>query len=181
MKALTKLTKLALFLSLTSSTLFAGAETFYEHRKVMKSEPIYEYIYETKSNQECYEEQIKVPQRRANSFNSNSIGLDTIIGATTGVIVGNQIGKGNGRTAAKIIGGILGGAVANKMRNQHSPSDYNQNHTYETRTQCYDRPITTKKKMITGYKNYFVYNGNEHFNVSKKPRKKVKIRHTIDF
>lgn len=178
MKTLKLLTTI---LILGASSLFAGGDTYYEHAKVIKSEPIFEYVYETKSNKECYEEKVRVNNRKSRGYNTNSIGLDTIIGATTGVIIGNQIGKGNGRTAAKIIGGLMGGAVANNMRDRYEPYNDNRGYTYETRTKCYDNPTQIRKKMITGYKNYFVYNGNEHFKVSNKIRRKVRITHTIDF
>jgi len=170
-----------------ASTLIAGGETYYEHARVTKSEPIYEYVYKRESNRECYEEKIRVQNHNNNSSNnnsyygSNSIGLDTIIGATTGIVIGNQIGKGNGRTAAKIVGGLLGGVVANNMRNQSNTKSYDEGYTYETRTKCYNNPRTIKRKMVTGYKNYFFYNGNEHFKVTNKPRKKVRITHNIDF
>ena len=44
---------------------------------------------------------------------NNSIGLDTVVGATIGVAIGNQIGKGNGKDVARVAGGLLGAAVAN--------------------------------------------------------------------
>jgi len=47
---------------------------------------------------------------------NNSIGLDTIVGATLGVAIGNQIGKGNGRDVAKVAGGLLGASIANNSR-----------------------------------------------------------------
>ena len=47
---------------------------------------------------------------------NNTIGLDTVVGATLGVAIGNQIGQGSGRDAAKVAGGILGAVVANNTR-----------------------------------------------------------------
>lgn len=173
--------KLLATILLAATTAFAGGETYYDVARVTKSEPIYEYVYEREPHKECYEEKVRVSQPRDNYYDSNSIGLDTIIGATTGVVIGNQIGKGNGRTAAKIIGGIVGGAVANNMRDNYSNNGYQDDYAYEVRTRCYDTSKRVKRKMITGYKNYFVYNGNEHFKVTNKPRKKVRITHTIDF
>lgn len=62
--------------------------------------------------------------------NDNSIGVDTLIGATLGVAVGNQIGSGNGRDVAKVVGGILGASIANSSRDNYN-NDYNRNY-YET-------------------------------------------------
>ena len=44
---------------------------------------------------------------------NNSIGLDTVVGATIGVAIGNQIGKGNGKDVARVAGGLLGATIAN--------------------------------------------------------------------
>jgi hypothetical protein len=60
---------------------------------------------------------------------NNSIGLDTVVGATLGVAIGNQIGGGNGRDVARIAGGILGATIANSTRNT-PPQTYYYNNTY---------------------------------------------------
>lgn len=166
-------------LFLTLSTLQANGTTYYDYAKVTHSEPIYEYVYERIPQEECVEEKVRIPRKSDNYYNSNAIGLDTIIGATTGVVIGNQIGKGNGRTAAKIIGGLMGGAIANNLRDNERYS--NVGHDYEIRTRCYDRSKSVQRKMLTGYKNYFIYNGQEHFKVTHKAKKRIKITHSIDF
>ena len=58
---------------------------------------------------------------------NNTIGLDTVVGATIGVAIGNQIGKGNGKDVARVAGGLLGASIANNSR---TPS-YNNNVYYE--------------------------------------------------
>lgn len=65
----------------------------------------------------------------------NSIGLDTIIGGVAGVALGNQIGSGNGRTVAKVAGGLIGAGIANGMRDNdnrnistRSYNNYNRNY-----------------------------------------------------
>lgn len=60
---------------------------------------------------------------------NNSIGLDTVVGATLGVAIGNQIGSGSGRDVARVAGGILGATIANNSRNTppmtyHNPNSY---------------------------------------------------------
>ena len=65
---------------------------------------------------------------------NNSIGLDTVVGATIGVAIGNQIGKGNGKDVARVAGGLLGAAVANNARtpsydtNKYYDNNYNNNY-----------------------------------------------------
>ena len=168
---------LTLFFTLTAAV--AENSVYYDYAKVTRSEPIYEYVYERIPQEECIKEKVPVYHHTRKDQNSNAIGLDTIIGATTGVVIGNQIGKGNGRTAAKIIGGIMGGAIANNLRDR--PSYEHQGYDYEIRTRCYDRSKSVQRKMLTGYKNYFYYKGQEYSKITHKAKKRIKITHSIDF
>ncbi|WP_323664977.1 glycine zipper 2TM domain-containing protein [Aliarcobacter butzleri] len=59
---------------------------------------------------------------------NNSIGLDTVVGATLGVAIGNQIGSGNRKDVAKVAGGLLGAVIANNSRNTAPTTYYNNNY-----------------------------------------------------
>lgn len=158
--------------------------------RVTYSEPIYTYV--SKNVKECYEVPVQKKvynnrddnYRHSSGYDSNSIGVDTIVGATIGVVIGNQIGKGNGRDAAKIVGGLLGAAVANGTRedrynNTYQSNNYSYETTYETR--CETKKHHRKEKVISGYKNYFSFNGKEYSKMSEQPLRKVRIEHTISF
>jgi len=176
------------------SSLFAGSDRFYDFARVSYSEPIYEYAY-NEPRQECREIRQKVMNNdyddryySNNSKYNDQLGVDTLIGTAAGAIIGSQIGKGNGRVAAQIVGGLLGAKVAHEVRNNYKPDydRYNNNNRYdnaryETRTECYDVAYKQREKVITGYKNFFVYNGVEHFKITKRPQRKIKITHTINF
>ena len=174
---------------LSVTYLFAGGNRFHDFAKVRYSEPIYEYVYDRGSVRECKEVRHKVrnyDDRYYSSANYNDeLGVDTLIGTSAGVVIGSQIGRGNGRVAAQIVGGLLGAKVAHEVRNNYRVeprySGNHDNYRYETSTECYDRPNRTKRKMITGYKNYFVYNGVEHFKVTTRPKRKIRITHSIDY
>ena len=179
---------------LSVTSLFAGSDRFNDFVKVKYSEPIYEYVYHRSSQKECKEVRYKVRNNYKDNYDdryyssnyNDQLGVDTLIGTAAGAIIGSQIGKGNGRVAAQIVGGLLGAKVAHEVRNNYKP-DYQNNrydrddYRYETRTECYDKPKKHKRKVVTGYKNYFVYNGVEHFKIASRPLRKVKITHTIDF
>lgn len=45
----------------------------------------------------------------------NSLGGGTVLGAVIGGALGNQVGKGDGRTAATIAGAVIGGAVGHDV------------------------------------------------------------------
>lgn len=156
---------IALFL-ICSSFVFAKESVSVNYAYVSHNEPIYEYDR-------------AVPQYRyknRHQRNDNNIGLDTLIGGTIGVAIGNQIGKGNGRTAAKVVGGILGASIANNMRNQKV---YNSYDIYED--DYYDRYEVRDRRVLVGYRNYFTYNGQEHYKVSNRPLRKVRITNIIRY
>lgn len=176
------------------SSSFAGSEKFYDYAKVKYSEPIYEYKYDQQKRQKCEEVRYRVDNYDNRNYSSNkednSLGIDTLIGTAAGTIIGSQIGGGNGRVAAQIVGGLLGAKVAHEIRNNYKPdynsntynARYDDNYRYETKTECYD--IVDKgaqRKVITGYKNYFVYNGREHYKITNQPTNQVKVTHSISF
>lgn len=173
-----------LMVLLFMTSLFAGNNNFRDFARVKYSEPIYEYVYNRDFVRECREVRHKVRTYDDRNYSSNyndQLGVDTLIGAAAGAVIGSQIGKGNGRVAAQIVGGLLGAKVSHEVRNNYKPERRYNNYRYETSTECYDRPNRTKRKMITGYKNYFVYNGVEHFKITDRPVRKIRINHTIDF
>ncbi|RXJ70061.1 hypothetical protein CRV08_00415 [Halarcobacter ebronensis] len=178
--------KRAVIISLfLSSFLFAGGDRYYEYAKVTYSEPIYDYVYDNHPNRICKEVRYKVRDDYDDGYYSSrrddSLGLDTLVGTTTGVVIGSQIGKGNGRVAAQIVGGLLGAKISHEIRNNYRPQKYD-NYRYEIRTECYDEPTRqTKTRVLSGYKNYFVYNGIKHYKITNEPIKRVQITHTIDF
>ncbi|TBR40661.1 glycine zipper 2TM domain-containing protein [Dyella terrae] len=48
--------------------------------------------------------------------------MGMVIGAVAGGLLGNTIGKGNGRTAATVVGAVAGGAVGNQVgKNNGNP------------------------------------------------------------
>ncbi len=180
--------KIILGVLFLAGSVFAQEEVHYEYINVTHSKPVYEEIEVVKPHRhtsDCFEEYHVQKPRYNNRSSENNIGMDTIIGVASGVIIGNQIGKGNGRTAAKVIGGILGGTVANKMRNyKHVDDSYDDDYYYETKKRkvCNIRHSTTHtKRVLKGYKNYFVYNGKRLHKFTKRPKEQVRVTTTISF
>jgi len=182
--------KIILFLLASFGLLVADTRVYHQKVDVIRSEPFYKTITKQIPYEECrdVEYEQKVPSsytttsRRQN--NDNHIGLDTLIGVAGGAVVGNQIGKGNGRVAAKIIAGLLGGALANNMRSNRETTTYQSNdYYYETKTirKCKTKYETYKEEVNMGYKNYFIYQGKEIFKITNRPKKRLHLKNTISF
>jgi len=166
--------KILLYLLISTSLIFASSLTI--TLPVTHSEPIYRTVTKRIPFQECYDktEQVRVSCNYDDS--ENMIGLDTLIGITAGVVLGNQIGKGNGRSAAKVLGGIAGGLVSNGMRN----SANNNNSCYEERTrrvcETHYEQSTSKRKI--GYKLCAQIEGKEICTSSKNKLSSIDVHIT---
>ena len=103
--------------------------------------------------------------------NNNSIGLDTLVGATIGVAIGNQIGDGNGRDVAKVAGGLLGAAIANNSR---TPTYSNNNPYYNN---SYDNGSYNNNgyERTTTYVNNHYYNDYDRAYIYNRPSPQVTI------
>lgn len=181
--------KILLSILMCGTFAFAKQHTTNFHAYVTHSEPVYEYKYNRHNNydepnyyrsdyNDGYESNYNV-----NRTSNNNIGLDTIVGGTIGVIIGNQIGRGNGKTAAKIVGGLLGASIANNTRYENS--NYIQNSEYRDYNDSHYRykkhNKKRKHKVLVGYRNYFVYKNREFFKFSKHRKNRIRITETINF
>jgi uncharacterized protein YcfJ len=159
-------------LILSSNILMADNDN-YQYKTVyvdvLKSEPIYTNIEKKYPIEECVDKKVII------RHNNNSIGVDTLIGGVLGVALGNQIGKGSGRDAAKVVGGISGALIANNMRNNNHNNDY----TYKTI--CNKKYRYEHVSRLSGYKNYFIINGEKYFKISDRKLNRVKINLTYSW
>jgi uncharacterized protein YcfJ len=57
-------------------------------------------------------------------YRGDSTANGTLLGALIGGAVGNQVGKGDGRTAATVAGAVIGGALGNKVDREHDSTAY---------------------------------------------------------
>lgn len=64
---------------------------------------------------------------------SDNSGVGTVLGGIAGGIIGNQVGRGDGNTAATVAGAVIGGMVGNRI----GQDQVNQN----VQTQCSNYPV----------------------------------------
>ncbi len=129
------------------------------------------YTTKVKVGEHCYEDTVEVDVRCSDT-DTNSIGVDTLVGAVIGVVIGNQIGKGSGRDAAKIIGGLSGAHIANQNRNKTCKS-------YETVTRCVPKYEYKTEYKTVGYNNCAVIDGVKYCKQTKEPIEYLKIKRVI--
>lgn len=174
--------KLLLLISLTTLGFSAiphhqyvdDMETGFTKYKVISSTPITQEV--TKRVRIGNEIQDRIVNRRVpcrNSYkNTNTIGLDTIIGTVAGIAIGNQFRSH--KDVAKVIGGIGGGYLANQMRNSNQGECYEQT-TVQKYIPRYD---TITKHVTVGYNNCTIVDGKKICKESKNKRKFLKVKKT---
>jgi uncharacterized protein YcfJ len=162
-----KIGKIALALGLSCGFLFAEMVKVTEVTKITKP-----YTTKVKVGENCYEDTVEV-EVKCGDTDTNAIGIDTLIGATIGVVVGNQIGRGNGRDAAKIIGGLGGAYAANKMNRQKICK------SYETVTKCEPKYEYKTEYRTVGYNNCAMIDGVKYCKQTKEPIEYLTIKKTV--
>jgi uncharacterized protein YcfJ len=142
--------------------------------RVQESTPITKpYTKKIKVSEQCYEDTVEV-RVACQDRDTNSIGIDTLIGAGLGIALGNQIGKGSGRDVARAGGGVLGAVIANQTRDSRGNCT-----TYETVTRC--TPVyeyVTEHKTV-GYNNCAYIDGQKYCKRTKRPIKWLRFKKSI--
>lgn len=125
-----------------AAALPAGAEDFDDVARVLSVAPRIEQV--NTPRQECttvYQQYRRAPAGVA----------APVVGGVAGAILGNQVGGGNGRTAATAIGAITGAIVGDRVANE-GPE------TYERPVQrC--RVVDHWESRTTGYEVGWEYHG----------------------
>lgn len=140
--------------------------------KVTQSTPIVKpFAQKVEVGKQCYEDTVEVATDCASD--TNSIGLDTIIGGVAGVVLGNQIGKGTGRDVAKILGGIGGAVGANALRGAK------QCKHYKTEQRCEPRYEYRTEERVVGYNNCAYFKGQEYCIQTPNKLDYIKIEESV--
>ena len=146
----------------------------YEKYKVISSTPITKTV--TKKVYTGDEIRERILKRRVpcgEQRDTNTIGIDTIIGAGIGLAVGNKIGKGHGREAARVLGGLSGGYIANQMRNGYG--ECYEDEIVHDRVPRYE---TITQEVITGYNNCVEIDGKRLCKESKMKKDFLRVKKT---
>jgi uncharacterized protein YcfJ len=149
-------------------------ETGFKKYKVISSTPITKEV--TKRVRIGDEIRDRVVNKRVpcgNGYKStNSIGFDTLIGTVAGIAIGNQFH--HHKDAAKVIGGIGGGYIANQIRNRDKAECYEQS-TVQEYIPRYD---TVTEYVTVGYNNCAFVDGEKICKESKNKRNFLKVKKT---
>lgn len=177
-------------LAIVAAAPFAQAADYDDYAKVVSAVPQVEQI--NRPRQECRTEYVQVerqvavqnPNVNQNANNARSPG-GAIIGGLAGAIIGNQVGGGNGRTAATAAGAIVGAIAGDRIGNDSNANAANNNNvTYTTTTeqqpvrQC--KTVDSWESRTNGYKVTYEYHGRSYQAVMPyDPGKRMKVKVSV--
>jgi len=94
------------------------------------------------------------------------------LGAVVGGVLGNTVGKGDGRKAATVLGAVAGGAVGNRAT---------RGGAYEsTQTQCRTVSSVSEQRQIIGYDVEYRYHGDVYVSrLSYDPGDRLRVRVSV--
>jgi len=147
----------------------AGSENIkYAWADVLRVDPVYDRV-QTGAHEEC--EDVPV-DRRVDGGNNNAAG--TVIGAIVGGVLGNTVGKGDGRKAATVAGAVVGGAVGHGVASQDDG--------YYTAPERHCRTVqdNAEERRIIGYDVQYRYRGDVYMSrLDYDPGERVRVRVSV--
>ncbi|HEX5785585.1 MAG TPA: glycine zipper 2TM domain-containing protein [Burkholderiaceae bacterium] len=128
----------------TSACAFAQNADGTDMARVIQTVPVMQQV--AVPRQICTNEVVTVPGQKS--------GAGAVMGGIAGGAIGNQIGQGNGRAAATVIGLIGGAVLGDKIEGGGTPSTQNVQRcstqtVYETRTTAYNVTYEYAGKQYT--------------------------------
>ncbi len=142
-----------------------AASTHYGWAEVLRVDPVYAAVAQP-PQQQCY------PQTVTRRDDSHTGG--TILGAIVGGVLGNTVGKGDGRKAATVAGAVAGGAIGNRVSAAHDRD------ITTTQTVCHPVDNYAPQQQIVGYDVEYRYRGEVYMTrLPYDPGERLRVRITI--
>lgn len=162
---------LALVLMLVSGACLAQSSdveaVHYAWANVTRVNPIFHNVQVSDTAQQCYEQPVV---RREGG--SNTAG--TLLGAVIGGVLGNTVGKGDGRRAATVVGAVTGGAVGNRV------SDNSGRAVHDSVTHCEPMQNVSTERRIVGYNVEYRYRGQSYMSrMDYDPGERLRVRISV--
>ncbi|MDP2827968.1 MAG: glycine zipper 2TM domain-containing protein [Sulfuricellaceae bacterium] len=138
-----KLTPLVIACGLISG---ANAADLIDVAQVVSVSPI--YTRASVPQQECWTEYAPETTNQGRSYGG------AIVGGLAGGLIGHQVGGGRGKTAATVIGATTGAIIGDRIDNSPDQTNYNTQPVQRCRDTYSERGA-----QITGYSVTYRYNG----------------------
>jgi uncharacterized protein YcfJ len=122
-----------------------------DYARVVGVEPLYERVRYSVPVEQCWTE-----ERNRGGYRADRTGA-AIVGGAVGAILGNNIGRGDGRRAATLGGAVIGAAVGSELARQGD--GYAREPRREAVEHCRTRYEDRYDERVAAYRVTYVYNG----------------------
>ncbi|HEX5488575.1 MAG TPA: glycine zipper 2TM domain-containing protein [Rhodanobacteraceae bacterium] len=142
-----------------------AANIRYGWAEVLRVDPVYATVA-APPQQQCY------PQTVTRRDDNHTGG--TVLGAIVGGVLGNTVGKGDGRKAATVAGAVAGGAIGNRVSAAHD-----RNYTTQ-QTVCHPVDNYAPQQQIVAYDVEYRYRGEVYMSrVPYDPGERLRVRVSV--
>ncbi len=136
---------------------------------VLRVDPVYSYEQNPAPRQVCDE----VPITRQSDNGNRAAG--TVLGAIVGGVLGNTVGKGDGRRAATVAGVVAGGAIGNNVA-RGDASSYT-----DTERRCHVVNDAPPERHVAAYDVQYRYRGDVFMSrLDYDPGDRLRVRVSIE-
>lgn len=148
-----------------------SSSAVYDYARVLSAEPIIRYVKVTTPVKECWEE----TEYYTVNERPQGLGVQTLLGAIIGGVVGHQFGGGHGKDAATVAGTLIGASVAHNAA--HRNGGYATIERSRQVTRCETNYQSHEEERIDGYRVIYAYSGQKYSTRTPyDPGKRLRIR-----
>lgn len=157
-----------------SNDRYQSPQTFYDYAKIISVTPEYQQVNQPTQvcRDEIVRETVNHNDRNNNDRNYGGIAL----GGIAGGLLGNQVGGGNGRTAATALGAVAGALVGDNLANN---GNNNQTPQYQERTVQRCQNVDSYRRVASGYRVEYEYRGQINTFVTRNKPEGNKVKMNI--
>jgi uncharacterized protein YcfJ len=136
---------------------------------VLRVDPIYDRVQASNPQRECED----VPVERHVDNGNKAAG--TVLGAIVGGVLGNTVGKGDGRRAATVAGAVVGGAVGNNV------AQGDDRYYSDTERHCRAVQDVPEERRVVAYDVQYRYRGDVYMSrLNYDPGDRLRVRVSIE-
>ena len=145
-----------------------AGRTFIDTARVIDAEPLYETVEVARPVTECWTERVT----RNDGYRRGSY-LAPIAGGVVGGVIGNQFGRGRGKTALTVAGALLGTSIGHK----HNRAQREYRPRVENVRRCETVDRNEQLEQLVGYRVKYRYEGQTYYTRTEEhPGKHIQVR-----
>lgn len=148
----------------------------YSWADVLRVDPLYDSETATPAQSECWEEQVPDGSEDREERHGKRTAA-TVFGAIVGGLLGNRIGKGDGRQAATAVGAVAGGVIGNNLAAEDEREGGPPRYTIQRRCRETSAP---RQRRIVGYDVEYRFRGEVYTSrMPHDPGNRLRVRVSI--